>query len=144
MTEIANTLRILIVDDDQEQSELLARLLRKKIKPARLEIFFANSVEEGIRRSRDLIPCVVFLDLVFPNESGWEQTAARIPDFKGTVVVITNYDDQNVEMACRKCGATTVFPKSKLHGLIEMIVRVVSDIRLNNIARETMPVYGCV
>lgn len=128
-------LRVLIVDDDIAQSQALAKLLKSKIKPAQLETFFSNTLEEGISLAKELIPCIVFLDLVFPGQD-WKTTAAAIPRFNGQVVVVTMMDTLEVEMECRKHGALTVFSKAKIQGVIEIIIHVVTNIRLNSLARE--------
>lgn len=141
MSDISYPLRILIVDDNADHAEVLASLIRKKIAPAQLEIFFSLNLEDGIKMSHQLIPCIVLLDLVFP-ENDWKTTCASIPRFRGAVVVVTEADGVDIEMQCRKSGALTLFPKSKIKGLIEIVVHVIANIRLNNLAREALH-NGC-
>lgn len=142
MGAIAYPLRVLIVDDDVVQSEALAKLLKLRIAPAQLEIFFAYTVQNGIRMAKDLFPCVIFLDLIFP-ESTWRETAARIPEIEnGAIVVVTELDTPDVEMECRARGALTVFTKSKIAGLIDILIHVVTNIRLNSLAREGVAKEG--
>lgn len=135
---ISYPLRVLFIEDDLKQAEVLAKLLRKRIAPANLEVFFAPTLEQGVRASHALIPCIVFLDLVFPGLNDWHATAKAIPDIRGSVVVVTEMDNEEVEMECRANGALDVFSKSKIRGIIEILVHVVTNIRLNNLARETM------
>lgn len=125
------------MDDDVVQSEALAKLLKLRIAPAQLEIFFAYTVENGIQMAGELIPCIVFLDLIFPETNDWRKTVESIPKFEGRpVVVVTELDTPEVEMECRAAGAFTVFAKSKIRGLIEILIHVVTNIRLNSLARE--------
>jgi DNA-binding NtrC family response regulator len=140
---ISDTLRVLFIDDDQAQSDVLAKLIRKKIAPAQVELFFATNLEAGIADSHSLIPCIVFLDLVFPETPDWRVTAEAINRVKGTVVVVTELDTADVEMECRARGAVCVFGKSKIQGLVEIIVHVITNIRLNNLARGVLPTNGC-
>lgn len=141
MGAIAYPLRVLIVDDDTKQSDALAKLLKLKIAPAKLEMFFASTVEGGIRMANELTPCIVFLDLIFP-ESAWQETAAKIPEFKGAVVVVTELDTPEVEMECRARTALTVFAKAKIPALIDILIHVVTNIRLNSLARNDIAREG--
>lgn len=132
---ISDALRVLFIDDNQGQSDVLAKLIRKRIAPAKVELFFATNLESGVVDSHRLMPCLVFLDLIFPETPDWRVTAKAIERIKGTVVIITELDNAEVEMECRACGAACVFGKAKIQGLIEIIVHVITNIRLNNLSR---------
>lgn len=129
-------LRVLLVDDDKEQAQAFAKLLSKRIAPARLEIFFSDNPSAGVKDSHDLRPCIVFLDLMFPGVTDWKETARMIPQFKGVVVVVSELPSAEISMECRSCGAVDVFTKDKINGLIEIIIHVVTNIRLNSMARQ--------
>lgn len=135
---IALTLRVLIVDDDKVQCETLAKLIRNKIAPAEVEVLFSHTLEEGVRMSHEAIPCIVLLDLVFPDECDWKATALSICRFRkeSAVVVVSELDFPEVDFECRKCGAVATFPKRSIRSLIEILVYVISNVRLNNLARE--------
>lgn len=137
---VALTLRVLIVDDDKAQCDALGKLLTAKLAPACVEIFCAHTLEDGIRLSEELIPCIVLLDLVFPDECDWRATAQSICRFRkeSTTVIVSELDSPEVDFECRKCGAVAVFPKGKIRSLIEILVYVVSNVRLNNLARQQL------
>lgn len=60
--------RILIVDDDPETTELLKILL--ELEPHKFEVTTANSGQNGIRLARELNPDVIMVDLVMPEMGG--------------------------------------------------------------------------
>lgn len=137
----SSPLRVLFVEDDRPQAEALAKLLRKRIVPASLEMCYAQTIAEGLKRKAELLPCIVFLDLQFP-EADWHSTVSAIPQFKsgeGTIViVITEMDLAEVEIECRAAGATEVFSKQKIPGIVDIIIHVVANIGKNMLACEAL------
>lgn len=60
--------RILIVDDDPETTELLKILL--ELEPKKFEVITANSGSVGINLAREKNPDVIMVDLVMPEMGG--------------------------------------------------------------------------
>jgi CheY-like chemotaxis protein len=59
--------RVLIVDDDVEAADLLARLLERRGH----DVSVAHDVAEALRVARDFVPDVALLDLMIRCESGY-------------------------------------------------------------------------
>lgn len=60
--------RVLVVDDDEEMTELLKILLE----PNGFEVLTANCVDDGIELAKRAKPDVMVLDLVMPGMDGWQ------------------------------------------------------------------------
>jgi len=98
---------VLIVDDDLNVRDLLARTLRKE--GYRVEL--ATGGAEGLRQAQALLPDVITLDVMMPEMDGWavlralkaEPATADIP-----VVMLTGVDDKSRGYAR---GAAEYLPK---------------------------------
>lgn len=134
------SLRVLFIDDDVNLAEVMSKLIKTRCYPATVEAFFATSLEEGIKKSQELIPCIVFLDLLFPDNAGWKHTADQIHRIRGAAIICTQLpeDDMETELYCRKKGAIDVFHKDKVIGLIDVLVRTLTNVRLNALARSAV------
>jgi len=105
---------LLIVEDNPTARSALARLLVRLGGDA-LIVYTAATLEEGVKISREKSPEVVLLDLLLPDSPSWRDTIKRIPDFKGSIIIITGMDLENGEKireAALNAGATQVFTKS--------------------------------
>ena len=58
----------MVIDDDQDVHEILKRQLEKRA----VQIFSAGSGSEGIDMAQQLRPDLIILDIVLPDQSGWE------------------------------------------------------------------------
>jgi signal transduction histidine kinase len=59
--------RVLVVDDEADTLDLVARALRRR----GAEVFVANSVAQALEALHDLHPCVLLSDLGMPGEDGY-------------------------------------------------------------------------
>ncbi len=60
--------KVLIVDDEPEQSGFLARILTRE----GYNVAVAQNGREGLRRASDFGPDLILLDVVMPGMDGWE------------------------------------------------------------------------
>lgn len=60
--------RLLAIDD----SELIHRLLKSRLRGERLEIHAAMTAEEGLEMARALLPEVILLDIDLPDQNGFD------------------------------------------------------------------------
>lgn len=107
-------MRILIIEDDAEQCELLSALFTKMSKE-KLDIFSASTLERGIVLSFHLQPDVTYLDLNLPDSQDWRATIRAIPRIFPPVIVITAMDDPigEIELEAYTFGAQNFFQKPK-------------------------------
>jgi signal transduction histidine kinase/CheY-like chemotaxis protein len=90
--------RILVIDDDRNACDLMARMLAKE----GFEAVTATSGEEGIRLARETRPRAITLDVLMPGMDGWavlrelkaHPELAAIP-----VIMITMADDRSIGYA---------------------------------------------
>ena len=66
MTDINGLVRILIIDDDWETTELFKILLE----PNQFEVITANSGRQGIKLASEIHPDVIMIDLLMPEMNG--------------------------------------------------------------------------
>jgi PAS domain S-box-containing protein len=98
---------ILVIDDNAEIHEYLARLLRRQP----YHLIFAPDGRQGLAMARQLLPAAILLDVVMPSIDGWsvlaqlkqEPMLARIP-------VIIHSIIEDLELA-RQLGAADSLPK---------------------------------
>jgi two-component system KDP operon response regulator KdpE len=76
-------MRILVIDDDTSMTDLLTILLT----PASSEVFTANCAVDGVQMAREKYPDVVILDLIFPQQVGWE-VCKSIREFSNVPILI--------------------------------------------------------
>jgi len=60
--------RILIIDDDPQDCDLLSRIVAKE----GYAPLIAHNAEEGMRKVRELLPAVILLDIIMPDGDGWK------------------------------------------------------------------------
>jgi signal transduction histidine kinase/CheY-like chemotaxis protein len=89
---------VLVVDDDTNASELLARGLSKE----GFRVLTAASGDEGLKMAREMHPDLITLDVLMPGMDGWavlkelkqDETCADIP-----VIMVTMVDDKDMGQA---------------------------------------------
>ncbi|MBX2984559.1 MAG: response regulator transcription factor [Bacteroidia bacterium] len=64
-------LKTIIIDDEQNVREVLSKLLADYCPDVKVEAF-ATNIEEGTKLIKELQPDLVFLDVEFPEKSGFE------------------------------------------------------------------------
>lgn len=75
--------KVLIVDDEPEQTGFLARILTRE----GYEVAVAHNGREGLRRAYDLRPDLILLDVVMPGMDGWEMLA-HLREFSSVPVIM--------------------------------------------------------
>jgi CheY-like chemotaxis protein len=65
---IADTLTVLVVDDNED----MIRLLRRYLNGHRYQVVEAQNSEEALRIALKLRPQIITLDVMMPNRDGWE------------------------------------------------------------------------
>jgi DNA-binding response OmpR family regulator len=94
-------LRILTIDDDPAMTALLALLLKRHS----LEVYIANTGEEGIKLTREISPDVVILDLMMPGMDGW-QVCSQVRSFSNVpILVLSALDSPGMVASALDAGA---------------------------------------
>jgi CheY-like chemotaxis protein len=108
--------KILLVEDHEEQANMLCRLLTQKMD---CECVIANTLAEGLEESRRGAD-ITILDLHLVGSSILD-TIKSIPKFPKPVIVITEMDDpgKKIELLCYAYEAENFFSKNFLHRIIE-------------------------
>jgi two-component system response regulator VicR len=75
--------KVLIVDDEQEQTRLLERILTRD----GYEVAVAHHAREGLDRAHDFGPDLILLDVVMPGMDGWEMLA-QLREFSSVPVIM--------------------------------------------------------
>jgi CheY-like chemotaxis protein len=103
-------LRILIVDDEQANRELLAAMLS----PENFELVMATTGQEALDAMMQQIPDVVLLDIMMPGMNGYQVTA-KIREVPGLshipVIILSSLEDDNTRTFALNAGADAVMPK---------------------------------
>jgi CheY-like chemotaxis protein len=103
-------LRILIVDDEQANRELLAAMLS----PENFELVMATTGQEALDAMMQQIPDVVLLDIMMPGMNGYQVTAKirEVPGFSHIpVIILSSLEDDNTRTFALNAGADAVMPK---------------------------------
>jgi signal transduction histidine kinase len=104
-------LRILLVEDNPGDAELLREMLRGL--PFSLDV--VETLKEGIARVRDDAPDVVLLDLSLPDAQGVTSVQAMQATSPSTpVIVITGLDDEEVGLHAVQQGAQDYLVKGRI------------------------------
>lgn len=94
--------RILVVDDDRDNADSLARL----VGILGYEAVTAYSGQEAIAAAQDVCPEMVFIDLAMPGMDGCE-TAKRLRELLGNqtvLVAVTGWSRQEDRRRSADCG----------------------------------------
>ncbi len=93
--------KILVIDDDEGMTELLALLLS----PESSEVIIANSGPEGINLTKKHSPDVIILDLMMAGMNGWS-TCKEIRQFSDVpILILTAMDAPGVIAQALDVGA---------------------------------------
>ena len=110
MCEKQGRLRILVVDDEQKQRQILKILLNSE----GYEVRTADSVETALERMEEKEPDIVITDLRMEGQDGialLEQTKWKYPNCK--VILLTGYGSIENAVEAMKKGAWFYFVKGK-------------------------------
>lgn len=83
--------RILIVDDDPDTVQLLKEILRSE----GFDVYGANNRDEAIRKTGELPPHLILLDLMMPDHDGWETFDSLRDVSSAPVIVISAKDNKD-------------------------------------------------
>jgi DNA-binding response OmpR family regulator len=103
-------MKILIVEDDPEQSEILAKLFLRA-GGSGFQVECAHTLREGIMASFSFKADVTYLDLLLPDVKDWRETVRAIPEFFPPVIVLAANLNDEIELECYKYHAQNVFEK---------------------------------
>lgn len=107
-------IRVLLVDDDEGDYQLIAEYLAEP--PGQFELEWASSLKEGMARLEAGPPDVMMLDLHLPDSRGLdtffklESESADLP-----IVVVTGMDDDGSAVEAVRRGAQDYLVKSRLN-----------------------------
>jgi PAS domain S-box-containing protein len=125
-TDRIKNVNVLVVDDDAETRELIARHLTRE----GLNVIEAADGEQGLQMAREYRPDVITLDVMMPAMDGWsvlnklkeDSDISSIP-----VIMLTMVDNQNLGYALGACEYL-VKPVIR-HQLIEVVNRILQENR---------------
>jgi len=134
VTDNAETLPVLIVDDEQDIREGSERILKRM----GFSVTTAASGEEGLDKFSTINPAIVLLDLKMPGIDGLEVLRRiREIDDNVIVIVITGYATVETAIQAMKQGAYDFIPKPFEPDQLRLIVnRAAEKIRLKLAAAE--------
>jgi len=83
---LASSPTLLVIDDNPD----LVALLQRYLAAHRVRVVGATSAEQGLRLAADLRPCVITLDVMMPEQDGWDvlQRLRQDPATRDIPVVI--------------------------------------------------------
>lgn len=122
-------MKVLIVDDDQVDRELVRRTLQKAPRfNARLSE--ATNFEEGLKATHEDSYDVILLDYIMPGRDGFEllKELRHSDKARGTaIVVMSNSEDEDLALRCIRAGAQDFLLKSEIN--VSKLSRVVMQAR---------------
>ncbi len=125
MTATQAKRKILIVEDDQEQREMLEDILTE-----RFHVFLASNAEQGMEIARSENPDVVLLDIRMPGTSGLtlcQQLRDDPATRQASVIMLTGVDDTESRIQAFSYGADDFI--SRPIRTKELIARIQSKLR---------------
>lgn len=95
--------RVLVIDDDLEQTDVLAHRLKRN----GFSIWTAHTGRDGLADARRLLPDLIILDLRLPDQDGM-QLCQLLSDDPATcqipIIVVSGVDRPGIVPACRRAG----------------------------------------
>ncbi|QDU93543.1 response regulator [Lignipirellula cremea] len=104
LEEAVDRTKILIVDDDDDQSSALSYRLNKY----GFATLTADTVERGVRQSRDKSPDLILLDVRLPDGSGLDLCRILADDphtWSIPIIIVSGMESQSVVRNARTAGA---------------------------------------
>ncbi|GEM_PF-5486312 len=138
-------MKILIVEDDKEQAELLQRdFIKKIVQPlapkVQVNIEIAGTLVEALAHAATAN--VTILDLNLPD-SDPVKTISSIGAFRPPVIVMTGTDDEDMMISCKLHGASHVFVKGQIHGLCRVVLEsMMRDVLVTQGFMASPPKHG--
>jgi DNA-binding NarL/FixJ family response regulator len=115
---------ILIVDDNAG----MRRILRRALPTTTTAVHECSDGSAALAAYATFRPDVVLMDIRMPIVDGLDATRAIIGvDPNARIVIVTDYDDEQLRVAAAGAGARAYFLKQNLTNLAELIVTVASS-----------------
>lgn len=114
--------KILIIEDEMS----LANILRIKFEQNNFEVYVADKGDQGVELAKENIPDVILLDLILPDESGFDvlKKIKDIDEIKDIpVIILTNSNRDNEVDKGFELGAIDYLLKAHLN--IEKVIKIV-------------------
>ncbi len=135
--------KILIVEDSQEQLELMAKTFRR----AGFDVYGAHDGGHAMDRVRDVRPDVILLDQMMPEVDGitFLQNLRRFPKWKNTpVVLVTGLNDGRLRTKANNLGVEDflvkgTFPIRDLIDLVRMRAEAAIEKKKKPVISVTIP-----
>lgn len=131
--EYKETVKILVVDDDDTTAELL----ETKLSALGYDVTIALTAEEGLAADGRVRPHLILLDVVLPEMSGFEACRKLIENHKGRyvpIILVTGMDDVNAKIRGLESGAYDYVTKP--YDAQELLARVRSALRTKRLYDE--------
>jgi two-component system, cell cycle response regulator DivK len=115
--------RILIVDDNEDNRDVLTRRLKRK----GFDVAVAAGGQEGIQKASDDKPDLILMDMNMPELDGWEATATirgngiNVPVIAITAHAMNGDRERAIQAGCNEYHTKPV-EMDKLLGLIETLL----------------------
>jgi DNA-binding response OmpR family regulator len=111
--------KILVIDDDVAITELMSMLLRTH----GFEVITTNFGAEGIRLAEEKSPDVVLLDLMMPDQDGW-QVCKSIRVFSNIpILILSAINDPSIVASVLDAGADDFLVKPVPSGVLVAHIR---------------------
>src|SRR3954465_2571612 len=107
-------IKILIVEDAQDQLELFAKTFRR----AGFEVYGAHDGGHAMDRVRDIKPDIILLDQMMPEVDGitFLQNLRRFPKYKHVpAILVTGMNDKALKNRATNLGVSDVLVKGTFH-----------------------------
>ena len=102
--------RILIVEDDEQQRDLFARILMD----AGYDVVSARNGDDAVLSAARDLPGMVLMDANMPQKSGWAATREIRADDRTKhipVVMLTGFANEKAELAAEEAGCDAYITK---------------------------------
>lgn len=101
------TTKILVIDDDNAVTDLLAVLLRSQ----GFDVLATNNSTEGVNHARQNQPDMIILDLMMPEMDGWEVCRAIRAFSQVPIIVLSALNDPSMVASVLDAGADDYLTK---------------------------------
>jgi diguanylate cyclase (GGDEF)-like protein len=109
-----NTIKLLLIEDDQADAELLKDAL-SRLRYMTVDLVCANSLSNAFAQLNGLEPDIIISDLGLPDSQGLEtliKLSEKVPEVP--IIVLTGYDDEELAVGALKSGAQDYLVKGQI------------------------------
>ena len=132
--------RILIIDDDADTIQLLKELLRSE----GFDVYGARNRDEALKKTAEIPPNLVLLDLMMPDHDGWETFTSLREVTNAPVIVISAKDNKDDIVHGLQLGVDDYMTKPFFNA--EVVARIKTVLRrarsLENMNQLVFPDIG--